>query len=798
MRFKSHLLILLFTCSLTHSSAVNEIVLSFDSTSKIKIVPVSSKIVRVQLSNNKGEFQDNLMHRYSILNSDWEPVDYSLTTKSNLKVISTSDYIIEIDTVVQKIRLLKRNGTELIREINLHNATSSLTNELGVSLNKEFSKLKKGGGIIGSDGFTGETFTEADIKNYTQSNVIQLSLDKAERLYGGGASSRNNIQHRGEVLRMWATYQKTEIITPYLMSSKGWGIFVNTTTKNYFDVGRFQSDNLLVYDTQPNVDFYLMIGDDYYDILQQYVTITGKPYLMPKWAYGLAFGGNIMENQMNMMENAVHFREKNIPCDIFWIEPQWMDKHYDFSTEKGWNYKLYQGENFWEKKNPKKYENPLLFISRLKNMGFKLALWLNINHDYSIVEEDSLALKEGKPVSGKNYWFPHLTKFIDQGVVGFKIDPCCTLDHEHPDREYHNGAKDAEMHNLNQVLMPKQMLQTLRGHNGLRSFHHYCGGYAGTQHWGAATSGDNGGAKEALFDQLNLGMSGFMNTSLDVLNPDNKDGAPATIPALHLGFLIPWVQVNSWYALHHPWYLPPLEKEVFTYYAQLRNKLNPYIYSTALEGSQTGKPILRAMPLEFPNDRKVDNMIFQYMLGPNLLVGVFSDSIYLPQGKWINYWNGEKFTGGKTVKIDVPVNRGGLLFVKSGAILPSQKLMQYVGEQPTDTLIIDLYPDGKSSFTLYEDDGVSFEHEKGAYSKIKFTSEENNKEIHFTVQPSEGKYKNMHQKRTYLLNIRMDKSPATVKINDKTSKSWNYKNGILQLVIKQADVSKAIVLSVKK
>ena len=160
----------------------------------------------------------------------------------------------------------------------------------------------------------------------------------------------------------------------------------------------------------------------------------------------------------------------------------------------------------------------------------------------------------GKPLSGQEHWMDHLTNFVDNGVDGCKMDPARTID-EHPNFKYYNGHTDKEMHNLNQILLPKQMYKMMREHTGLRSWHHYTAGWSGTQHWSASTSGDNGGGRTALFDQLNLGMSGFLNTSCDVMNV-NKD---EELQSLHFGLFLPWVQINSWYSLHQPFYFP--EKE---------------------------------------------------------------------------------------------------------------------------------------------------------------------------------------------------------------------------------------------
>ena len=753
----------------------------------LSIQACTEKIFRIRISAGV-DFPESLMERYGILKTDWGGAKVSSKSEEGGQIIQTSGYQFKVDAKEGEFSVLDSTGNILISRIGFSDSSSPPYYDLAKSLETYFGPVKTTSGIIGDANSPGNLFIQGDEGNHNQNNIIEISLKQDESFYGGGSTSRKNIQHRGSALRMWATYQKTEIPMPFLMSCAGWGIFNNTTSLNYFDVGRFQHDKLLVSNTGGGIDFYLMFGKSMVNILNEYTSITGKPYILPKWAYGLAFGGNTQEDQMGMMNDAVRFRDEKIPCDIFWIEPQWMAKNYDFSTSKNWNLAKFPAEPFWEVDKYPKYENRTLFVSKLHNLGFKLALWLCIDHDLSIAEEDYLSVKSGKAQSGQEHWFKHLTKFIDQGVDGFKLDPGRTLD-EHPDRKYFNGYTDKQMHNLNQVLLPKQMYQTFREHKGIRSFHHYCGGYAGTQHWGASTSGDNGGGKDALFDQLNLGLSGFVNTSADVLEgvDDNKAG-------LHLGFFLPWVQINSWYSLHHPWYLKPAEKETFRFYAQLRNSLTPYIYSAALQGSQTGMPILRAMPLIFPDDRNVDNTIYQYMFGDFLLVGVFSDSIYLPKGTWTDYWTGDKFQGGKTVHCKIPANRGGPLFIKGGAIIPYQKPMQYIGENPVDTLIIRAYPDQQSSYTLLEDDGKSFDFEKGKMALTRFECYATPGQIQFVIQPTQGIYEGIINSRIYQLEIESSQKPAGVLVNGNNVKNWNYDNsGKVILWVNQKKNEKLIV-----
>ena len=371
-------------------------VISLKNDRFLSIKACSDNIFRIRIST-KSDFPESLMERYGIVKTDWGIVNVSVKPGKGVQIIQTSGYKFKIDTKAGDFSVLDSTGNLLIERIAFSDSGSPLSSELARSLNSYFGKAKSTGGIIGDSNSSGDQSKTGDDGNHDKNSLLEISLKQDERFYGGGSTSRKNIQHRGSALRMWATYQKTEIPMPFLMSSAGWGIFNNTTSLNYFDVGRFQNDKLLVSNTGGDIDFYLMFGNSMVDVLNEYTTITGKPYLLPQWAYGLAFGGNTQEDQIGLMNDAVRFRDEKIPCDIFWIEPQWMAKNYDFSTSKNWNLAKFPAEPFWEVDKYPKYENRTLFVSKLHNLGFKLALWLCIDHDLSIAEEDLLSLKSGKP-----------------------------------------------------------------------------------------------------------------------------------------------------------------------------------------------------------------------------------------------------------------------------------------------------------------------------------------------------------------------------------------------------------------
>ena len=737
----------------------------------MKIETCSDNIVRVRVSSS-ADFPESLMERYGVLKKDWEG-------GSALKIVGEGD----------KLSLRASDGRVIIEEIGLEAPGSGLCRALADTMNRRFGGIKtqRNSPIIGDDDGSLSEMDKTEGGDPAKSSVVRIRLKDGERFYGGGSTSREHIQHRGEILRMWATYQRTEIPMPFLMSSEGWGVYSNSTRKSYFDVGCTDGKYLNIYTVDTDIDIFLFVGRDMPSILDAYTLLTGRNYLLPKWAYGLCFGPNMREDQWDILADAIRFREAGVPCDVFWLEPQWMSKHYDFSTSKSWNYDKFTPEYFFRQgKYPKMYY-PNLFIGRLNKLGAHLGLWLCEDYDLSVAEEDALGAE-----SGQEHWMDHLKPFVDLGVEGFKLDPARTLD-EHTYRKYYNGRADKEMHNLNQVLLPKQLNLMYREHTGKRGWQHYCGGWSGTQHWGASTSGDNGGGKTALFDQLNLGMSGYMNTSCDVMFvPEEEE-----MQSLHFGTFLPWLQINSWCSMMQPFYYASAEREIYRKYIRLRYDLLPYVYSLAIEGALSGMPMVRSMPLVFPEDRNVDDMWTQYMFGPYLCVGIFTNEIYLPEGEWTDAWTGERIVSrGETVRREYPSDRAGLLFVREGAIIPTAPSYENIGKEPYKAVTVHVFPHGDSSYTMLDCDAESYGYEKGLVAATRFDSSESGKKVLFTVNPVSGSFENMPSERSWTVVFHLERKPSKVLLGGAKTKDWTWDDGVLTVKAGLCPVTKKLEITV--
>lgn len=761
----------------------------------VSVEACSGSIFRIKVSPRK-DFTESLMERYELIKTDWSEVKTDISDKGGVWTLKTPEYSLAINKKTGVMTVKDAKGGKVIREVRFLPEKEGLCGEMRSFINEKYAGLKvadNGGGIIGDDNGKFGEVDKHEIPAADAVSILSFSMEDGERFYGGGSTSRDHIQHRGEFLRMWTTYQQTEIPMPFMMSSRGWGVYNNSTRKSFFDIGNQQKSKFNIINTFDEADFFLMMGKDMPAILNEYTLVTGRTYVLPKWAYGLCFGPNMREEQFDILNDAVRFRQFDVPCDVFWLEPQWMEKRYDFSTKKKWNYDRFSPEPYWLQDQYPKTMHNRLFIGKLRSMGFHLGLWLCEEYDLSIQEEDIIAERTGGKLSGQEHWMDHLTVFMDQGVEGFKLDPARTIDN-HTNWEYYNGRTDKEMHNLNQVLLPKQMRELGRKYNGKRTWHHYCGGWSGTQRWTASTSGDNGGGKTALYDQLNLGMSGFLNTSCDVMSVPRE----LEMQGLHFGLFLPWVQINSWFSMMHPFYYAKEEQDIYRFYVKLRYSLAPYIYSMALEAAQNGMPIVRSMPLCFPDDRNCDDMTYQYMFGDNFCVGIFTNEIYLPKGTWTDAWSGEKIVSkGETFTREYPSNRAGLLFIREGAIIPTQPDVEYLGARPFDRVILKVYPHGDSAYTMLDDDGESYEYENGGIASTLFESHERDGGVEVVVNPVQGSFKGMPSEREYSFRIQRDSRPASVSLNGAAVQDWTYEDGMVCLSAGKVGISEKIVVSVR-
>jgi hypothetical protein len=226
----------------------------------------------------------------------------------------------------------------------------------------------------------------------------------------------------------------------------------------------------------------------------------------------------------------------------------------------------------------------------------------------------------------------------------------------------------------------------------------------------------------------------------------------------------------------HPWWFAEPYVSINRRYLKLKMRLTPYMYTLTREAEQTGAPLVRGLMWDYPNDPAANTEAYkyQYLLGRDLLVAPVYRSqavsqgwrraIHLPGGRGVDYWDGRQATAGKDGRdIDLAVTLDKLpVFVRGGAILPMYPEMLYDGQKPKDVLTLDLYPQGASEYTLYEDDGNTRRYQDGAFSQQTIRMRAGADGVQVEVAPVVGKYDGQLARRAYALRVLLRQRPAAV------------------------------------
>jgi alpha-glucosidase (family GH31 glycosyl hydrolase) len=221
---------------------------------------------------------------------------------------------------------------------------------------------------------------------------------------------------------------------------------------------------------------------------------------------------------------------------------------------------------------------------------------------------------------------------------------------------------------------------------------------------------------------------------------------------------------------HLPWAHGPEVESVCRKFAELRARLLPYNYTIARQAHERGMPLMRPLVLEYPDDPNVVGMADEYLWGPGFLVapvtrgGATRWPVYLPAGDWHDYWTGETHAGGRWVEVAAPLDRIPL-FVRAGAIVPLGPVRQHDADARGDaSLELLAYPDGDSSFTLYEDDGETLGYERGEFALTEVTCRRTDAGVRLAMSAPRGDYRGRPASRAISFRIRLERAPRAVSV----------------------------------
>ena len=574
-------------------------------------------------------------------------------------------------------------------------------------------------------------------------SVETLLLDPADHWYGLGEKF-TPLDKRGRTIAIWqdnAAGARTEAAyknIPLVMTPRGYGIFVNSTSRVTCHLGS-RSNRTWSFEVPGGVLDYFFIAGTLEEIVTSYARLTGFPPVPPKWSFGLWTSTCFdRADEANVRERARRLRAEGIPADVIHLDSYWQPD-------------LQWCDLSWDRAA---FPQPERTIADLHRQGYKVCLWENTYvsihsprfqegaaHGYFLTQPDGAVYTPqlwsgagGSPRSlcaivdltnpAAAEWFRGLHEpLLAMGVDTFKTD----FGEEIPaDAVFHNGRTGEEMRNLYARLYQELIFDLLRERHG-RAVIWARAACPGAQRFPAHWSGDPHCTYEdmasTLRGGLSAGMSGLAFWSHDL---GGFKGMPT--PDLY----VRWAQFSllSGLARYHgttprdPWLFGEEALAIFRRYAELRYRLLPYLYSYAWNATETGLPLMRPLVLRYQDDPATFGIDLQYLLGDELLVApVFTPenrvTVYLPRGRWTDFWTDQAHQGPTVLHRTVPLDTMPI-FVRENSLLPLAPVVQHVDERPADPLTVEAYATSDAVFTVRGDEGATGLRVRRAGTELEF------------------------------------------------------------------------------
>jgi alpha-D-xyloside xylohydrolase len=552
------------------------------------------------------------------------------------------------------------------------------------------------------------------------------------------------------------------------------------------------------------LDYYFIYGGNMDEVIAGYRHITGKSTIAPRWAMGLWQSRERYKTQDEILNTVKEFRARKIPLDnivldwSYWRQDDWGSQEFDprrFPAPDSMIRVLHNDyhTHFMISVWPKFYEGiPAYSLFDQKNWLYKRNIadsqrdWIGkgyISTFYDAFNKDAR----------KGFWDLLNDKLYSKGIDAWWMDASepDILSNVSPEKRKAQMTPTAigpaaEYLNAYPLENTKGIYEGQRSANpDQRVFILTRSAFAGSQHYAAAVwSGDIASRwsdmKTQITAGINFSLSGIPYWSMDIggfaverryehaQGEDLEEWREQMTRWYQFGAFCPLFRVHGQYPYREIYNVAPDNHPAYAsmlYYDRLRYRLLPYIYSLAGMTWQKDYTIMRGLVMDFGKDTAVNNIGDQYMLGPSLLVAPVTEyhqrsrKTYLPAGQdWYDLYSGKYYPGGQQTAADAPYERMPV-FVKEGSILPFGPALLYTGEKKADTVTLFVYSGKDARFTLYEDEGMNYNYEKGAYSNIPFAWDE--KAGTLTVGRREGSFTGMLQERIFrIIHITKDRPVA--------------------------------------
>ncbi len=534
------------------------------------------------------------------------------------------------------------------------------------------------------------------------------------------------------------------------------GFFLDNTHRSFFDVGK-ESQELLSFGAEDGeLDYYFIDGPDPKEVIRRYTALTGRTPLPPLWSLGYHQCRYSYYPESRVREVAATFRAKANPADAIWLDIHYLDGYAPFT---------------WD---PERFPDPKRMTADLRTQGFRVVTIVDPhpkqqpghlpydsglagghfvrNPDGSVYEGPvwpANAEKNPRPSvfpdfsrpASRDWWGGLHLSLLDDGVAGIWNDmnePAVFVKPAHTmplDLLHDNEGQPTthrEIHNVYGMLMTRSTFEGLaRLRPDERPFVLTRASFAGGQRYAAIWPGDNvsdwSHLRATLPMLMGQGLSGFPFLGSDIGGFAEAPTPELSTRWLQLGVFYPFMRTHTSFGTpdQEPWSYGPEHEALNRRAIELRYELLPTVYDAMKEAAETGLPLLRPLLLEFPKEPETWSRDDQAMFGRDLLLApVLREAttvrdVYLPAGRWFDFWTGREEQGGRTLRL--PVSLSSLpVFVREGAFVFRQPVLQHTGERSGQPLIVDVYPARASEAVHYEDDGESLRYRGGAFLERRF------------------------------------------------------------------------------
>ena len=764
------------------------------------LTPYTASSIRIRFNAN-DQFCDK--EELIINASPQKNVNFKVEQKDSCLVFSTSGLKIEIDNETLRFTYLDALGKLLTREP-VVGGKSLEPIDVQVSNFDEMVALES------RENADGVRIDAVNIKKEFSRKAFHTRLafewSDGEALYGLGSHEEGMFNLRGQ--HQYLYQQNMKAVVPVLLSTNGYGIFMNSASLMTFHDDAFGS--YIWNDVEDEMDYFFIHGPEFDEIIAELRTLTGRPPMLPRWAFGYIQSKERYTDQAELLAVVKEYRRRNLPLDCIVLD-----------------WKSWPGD-FWGQKSLdlQRFPQPDLMTADLHALHARLmvSIWPIMRpggENWREMDEHNYLLGNRATYNAFNeeardcYWKQTDFGFFSHGVDAWWCD--CTEPFEadwkgavkpEPEERLSINTEEAKNYIDPELINAYSLLHSRGIYEGQRKINDKKrvvnltrSSYLGQQRYATITwSGDVPAKWDVLRKQIPAGLNFcvtgqpywatdigayFVKRKKDLWFWDG-DYDQGVDDLAYRELYVRWFQFGTFLPMFRS-HGTDTPREIWRFgepgepvydtlvnFLHLRYRLLPYIYSLAGQVTHEHYTMMRLLSFDFRGDPQVHSVADQYMFGPAFLVNPVTSpmyyspgshpltgvekkrKVYLPNGSWwIDFWSGEEYAGGQWINSDAPMERMPL-FVRCGSVIPMRPGGQYADETPQGLLEIHIYTGVDGSFQLYEDEGDGYNYEKGKFTTINLQWKDTDRQL--IIGDRSGDYEGMSRVRTFSIILHNDKS----------------------------------------